>query len=218
MTARPMLFSAPMVRALLDGRKTQTRRLARWVPAIRADGVRFSNEAYQPGDRLWVKEVWNTFAFSEDGEEAWPTKTIPTADEMAEIREAAYRVDVQAIYRESDRARHWFADQRWRSPIHMPRWASRLTLTVTEVRVQRLQEIGEADAMSEGIEGDTLMGWRCYADSDAQTHWACPRESFRTLWDSLNADRAPWDSNPWVVALTFTVQRWNIDQQELARA
>lgn len=228
MTDRPILFSAPMVRALLDGRKTQTRRVLR-VPApfdpsddISAEiATGFVEPQFRRGDRLWVKECWNAFAFSEDGEDAWPTRTIPTAGEMAEIREAAYRVDVQAVYRESDRARQWFADQKWRPSIHMPRWASRLTLTVTDVRVQRLQDISEVDAVAEGIE--RMRSGRGYYDITVSKgavragiwhHKAT--DAFESLWDSLNVDRAPWASNPWVVALTFTVQRSNIDQVEVA--
>ncbi|KJZ31604.1 hypothetical protein TW83_08075 [Paracoccus sp. S4493] len=218
MTDRPILFSGPMIRALLDGRKTQTRRVITKKAAHNALAI-FGADflllpgnvdliGYAPSDRLWVKEGWNSFAFSEDGEEAWPTKTIPSADEMAEIREAAYRVDVQAVYRESDRARQWFADQKWRPSIHMPRWASRLTLTVTDVRVQRLQDISGTDAIAEGIDPVESL------DSEYVAFHA--RTSFEALWDSLNADRAPWDSNPWVVAITFTVQRGNIEQLEAA--
>jgi hypothetical protein len=262
---RPILFSGPMIRALLDGRKTQTRRVVKDVPDTPAPdchplhtpkhpapyldaycGERKTTAnprgmgrnwhwwqvddrpghvafrlPYAPGDRLWVKERWNAFAFSEDGEEAWPTKTIPTGEEMAEIRDEACRVDVRAVYRESDRARQWFGHQKWRPSIHMPRWASRLTLTVTEVRVQRLQEISEDDAIAEGC--------RPFFDHDNPTERAAPNgtvrkmaplrgpaDDFHRLWDSLNADRAPWDSNPWVVAVSFTVHKGNIDQMEVA--
>jgi hypothetical protein len=86
--------------------------------------------------------------------------------------------------------------------IHMPRWASRITLTVTDVRVQRLQDISRGDAMDEGCPLPNM------ADGPD------PRDWFADLWDSLNAKRAPWDSNPWVAAYTFTVEQRNIDQQE----
>ena len=225
MTDRPILFSAPMVRALLEGRKTQTRRVITKKAAhdalatFGADFLLLPGNVdligYAPGDRLWVKEGWNSFAFSKDGEEAWPTKTIPTADEMAEIREAAYRVDVQAVYRESDRARKWFADQKWRPSIHMPRWASRLTLTVTDVRVQRLQDISEDDARAEGVERRAVTK---LDGSDPQNWWfgnvngrATAKSAFRDLWDGLNADRAPWLANPWVSAVSFAVHKCNID-------
>lgn len=224
MTDRPILFSGPMICALLEGRKTQTRRVLQ-VPAPfdTSDDISveiatgFIEPQFRRGDQLWVKEGWNAFAFSEDGEEAWPTKTIPTADEMAEIRKAAYRVDVQAVYRESHRARQWFADQKWRPSIHMPRWASRLTLTVTDVRVQRLQDISEADAIAEGC--------RPYFDHDNPSEYAGPNgtvhqmaplrgplDDFHRLWESLNARRAPWASNPWVCAVSFAVHKCNIDR------
>lgn len=89
---------------------------------------------------------------------------------------------------------------RWRPGIHMPRWASRLTLHVTDVRVQRLQDISEDDAQAEGCP--------CQSDDDL-----CGMEAagwFRDLWDSLNAERAPWSSNPWVVAVTFRPVLGNI--------
>jgi hypothetical protein len=231
MTDRPIIFSAPMVRALLAGTKTQTRRLLKpqW-----ADGANQSFTGWRaeraastlwnlmggigigatlrvgraPGDRLWVKEAWNAFTFSQDGEDAWPTAKIPTADEILETKEAAYRFDVQAIHRESDRARKWFADQKWRPSIHMPRWASRLTLTVTEVRVQRLQNISEADAVAEGIIA-THEGWATDAHG---RHWGpTARDAYRILWNDLHGPGS-WDANPWVVAVTFTVQRGNIDE------
>lgn len=102
----------------------------------------------------------------------------------------------------------------WRSPLHMPRWASRITLTVTDVRVQRLQEISEADAIAEGT-----SCWVCGGQVDGTSEHDCQCfhtkvaaiPSYQVLWDSLNAKRAPWASNPWVIALTFTVEQRNID-------
>ena len=95
-----------------------------------------------------------------------------------------------------------------RPSIHMPRWASRLTLTVTEVGVQRLQDISEADAVAEGCECD-VDGWRDYLFPSTQC-CGTARESYRTLWNSLHGPDA-WDLNPWVAAYTFTVHRCNID-------
>ena len=99
----------------------------------------------------------------------------------------------------------------------MPRWASRLTLAVTDVRVQRLQDISEVDAQAEGIE--RMKTGRGYYDptvSKAMVRAGVwhrkASQAFEALWESLNANRAPWGSNPWVVALSFTVQRGNIDQ------
>ena len=201
MPDRPILFSAPMVRALLDGRKHQTRRVlkpqpiwdngaigiedkaGRWVfcsnsDASFAEGLPRSRfkMPYAPGDRLWVKEGcgWlSRYGYRYRADDADMTDYI--ASGML----------------------------RWRSPIHMPRRASRLTLTVTEVRVQRLQEISGADAMAEGVQIPAHI-----PQDGADMDFA--RREFRTLWNSLHGPEA-WDANPWVVALTFTVRKGNID-------
>jgi hypothetical protein len=97
----------------------------------------------------------------------------------------------------------------WIPSIHMPRWASRLTLTVTDVRVQRLHEISDDDAVAEGCECDS-DGWRDYLFPSTQC-CGTARDSYRTLWNSLHGPDA-WDANPWVVAVSFSVQHGNIDQ------
>jgi len=133
---------------------------------------------------LWVRETW-----------------APHVDD-----ERAYRADRQwsaAIYYRAVpelRERHIISRggpkpriNRWRPSIHMPRWASRITLDVTSVRVERLQAITEADAETEGVlHADTSYGLD-------------PVTDFRALWDSINAKRAPWKSNPWVWVVTFKV-------------
>lgn len=215
MTDRPILFSAPMIRALLEGRKTQTRRVlnpprevdpkhfdvsSRWIDPDR--GIRFvhwpndhavelfKQPSYAPGDRLWVREAWRCCIAYDDQ----PPRDLGG--------EEAIRYEATGEWETWG----WLPDGpkgRFRQGMHMPRWASRLTLTVTDVRVQRLQEISEADAKAEGYEGDI------YA-----TRASC---WFRAFWDSLNADRGfGWDANPWVCALTFDVHRQNIDQMEMA--
>ena len=145
---------------------------------------------YDLGDRLWVRE-----AFSYD------------------------RLDVD---RDGILPPWYWADGNpdagdWTRPkpsIHMPRWASRLTLIVTDVRVQRLQDISEDDARAEGIEHDqdrsrgNVIAWRDYLDRGGKCGTAIA--SFRSLWDSLNAERAPWAGNPWVVAVTFRPVLGNI--------
>ncbi len=200
MTDKPIIFSAPMVRALLDGRKTQTRRLLKgrsgiiaarsviqnglhWL-AIEYDRSWPLRLPYAPGDRLYVRE-----AFSYD------------------------RLDVD---RDGTLPPWYWADGNpsngdWSRPkpsIFCPRWASRITLTVTEVRVQRLQEISREDAIAEGIEGDT-DGWFDYLLPATQC-CARPQDSYATLWNSLHGPDA-WDANPWCVAISFTVQKGNID-------
>lgn len=224
MTDRPILFSAPMIRAILreiaapGTGKTQTRRIIHpyevvphpfkgakaapsnlmvvKVPARLGgfiDGPTFSPR-FAPGDRLWVRE-----AFSYD------------------------RLDVD---RDGILPPWYWADGNpdagdWTRPkpsIHMPRWASRLTLHVTDLRVQRLQEISEADARAEGIEPREIRPVHDI-DQPAETWWfgtengrASAKSAFRDLWDSLNAERAPWSSNPWVVAVSFRPVLGNIDR------
>jgi hypothetical protein len=187
---RPILFSAPMVRAILEGRKTQTRRVFKpermtWT----ADG-RYQTHSMRsgrmvetgsgpfhpndwlhycpygvPGDRLWVRETW-----------------------------AACGSDVR--FRADQRHPDDYPGanfQPWRSPIHMPRWASRITLEVTGVRVERLQDISEADAMAEGA-APVLVP----PDGGSAPHV----EGFRELWESING-AGGWDANPWVWVVEF---------------
>jgi hypothetical protein len=215
MTDRPILFSGPMIRALLDDRKTQTRRLFKgieqmpngtWhifggmigvaepdVPKHAPDYVRI-----QVGDRLWVRETWQALSFGD---------YQPTKSSQSEVRYAA-----------TDPCADLDAEARgypWRPSIFMPRWASRLTLIVTDVRVERLQDVSEEDAKAEGIEQDS-DGWRDYL----MPHTQCcgnPIDSYRTLWDHINGAGA-WDANPWVAAYSFSVIKQNIDQIEKVAA
>lgn len=190
MKGRPIIFSAPMVRALLDGLKTQTRRLA--TSPLRRCEV---------GDRLWVRE------------NAWicpPRWTETPQNPMGpERQEVAYQADD----RRGDTAEAAGAyGLKLRPSIHMPRWASRLTLIVEAVRVEPLQAISEADAVAEGIEfvTETASGkfYRNYRGGQ------CPLMawgSYRSLWESLHGEEN-WSANPDVVALTFRVERGNIDR------
>lgn len=195
MIDRPILFSGPMVRALLNGRKTQTRRV------LRTTGGTFKSPNYRRGDRLWVRETWavgNIYDgmaprdINPGGKPGWCGIRFAATQDRIGIKD--------------------------RPSIFMPRWASRLTLTVTNVRVQRLQDISEDDAIAEGC--------RPYFDHDNPSEHAGPNgtvhlmaplrgpvDDFHRLWDSLNADRAPWASNPWVCAVSFTVHPFNIDQE-----
>lgn len=212
MTDRPILFSAPMVRSLLAGTKTQTRRIIKPQPTVRENGTwlwegrnggfvgaagthvdeGFPQSAafwarIQPGDRLWVREAWGGY------------RGAPTAEEFAGGVPVFYRADPEDAGAGIDV---------WRPSIHMPRWASRLTLYVTAVRVERLQDISEADARAEGAECDT-DGWRDYQMPSTQC-CADPVSSYRTLWDSINGPGS-WEQNPWVASYTFIVRLGNID-------
>jgi hypothetical protein len=232
MTDRPILFSGPMVRALLDGRKTQTRRVIKGVQRNNCLTVRKPTKTktgieahvidagehgllpYAPGDRLWVRETWRPHYL---GDGIWDLDVSYAADgERRRINDGEFG--------EKDWTRPKAADRGNVSPLFMPRWASRLTLTVNEVRVHRLQEMSDADAVAEGVEMESADPPFYYVpgiwphsitavgiEEPGGRHAA---RSFAKLWDSLNAHRAPWDSNPWVVALTFAVQPCNIDQME----
>lgn len=228
MSDKPILFSAPMIRALLDGRKTQTRRILRSQPSQDAElvavflgdgqdlyvqftenvGISKSRRLHiGRGDRLWVRETFQT-AMS-DGGPCWlyranSDRVYPEFDGPDEGAGPSFNYD-----RYPANYSAWAADVEahgpWRSPIHMPRWASRLTLTVTDVRVQRLQEISDEDAVAEGCAG--VLG----PNPDFPDEWdPAPQEQFRGLWNAINGAGA-WDANPWVAAYTFAVERDNID-------
>jgi hypothetical protein len=230
MTDRPMLFSAPMIRALLEGRKTQTRRIAKlngrtptfggpkgqtadpncwgweqddgeWI-LLKKDkpsdtGYLDLATTYQPGDRLYVRETWRTDASMD----ALKPKKIE-----ASCLDAGYRRPWAPIQYEADGARDNFTegDQKpgkTRTAIHMPRWASRLTLIVEAVKVERLTDISDADAQAEGVE--PVLGT---PGVPIDRHYA----AFMQLWDSLHGEGATY-ANPWVVAVSFRVVRANID-------
>lgn len=224
MTDRPLIFSAPMVRALLDGRKTQTRR-ALTLGGRRPDYIGPRGCTADPACWGW-----------DDGEGGYIL-----ADRDPDDRRAASWHDFAASWRAGDRAWvrerfavsgigwgkkpsearggkvHFYADPEhgwqdywgsWRPSIHMPRWASRLTLIVTDVRVQRLQDILTEDCRAEGCSGG-------HGSIPGYGFSATPGEHFRALWNSLHGAEA-WAANPWVCALTFTVQLGNIDQLEVA--
>ena len=193
MAEHPILFSAPMVRAILAGKKTQTRRVVKPQPngGPRACMVDLGGATFglsdgdlsgewpcpygAPGDTLWVRETWEEVVNSKtDGARAtWDGSFRP-----------AYRATEPGLLK------------KWRSPLHMPRKFSRLSLRVLSVRVERVQEISEADARAEGC--GLLLGDELDADVGARA-----RVEFSRLWDSINGKRAPWDSNPWVWVVEF---------------
>ena len=181
---KPILFNTQMVRAIMGGRKTQTRRAVKPQPKDKAllefrDGILSwgdmragicyeyeAKAAYQPGDILWVRETWRL-------------KTPSVLDETKYI----YRADSNP----SDET-----EQKWHPSIHMPKEAARIFLRVTDVRVERLWDISSEDVYAEGTDNRL---------------WAATRDAFRRLWDSTikKADlyRFGWDANPWVWVYTF---------------
>ena len=209
----PILFTGEMVRAILDGRKTQTRRVIKPQPDkvktpvdISAFGVPLEHENRKailslpdiaikggkkikcpyggPGDRLWVRETW-----------------APRGDKGRPF----YRADEQS---QTEGYSHIILNNgRWRPSIHMPRWASRLLLEVTDVRAERVQSITAADCCDEGvlINCSSCSGECAHLDQSPNLKRQVRRD-FRSLWDSINAKRGfGWDANPWVWAITFKV-------------
>ncbi len=197
-----LVLRAPEVRGILDGRKTMTRRVVknvaaiwdgskpkreRWVPTggkgpfVEKDGKLYVIDGegdldqavdfapYQPGDLLWVRET-----FCPDFHD-----------------EVLYRATTKGTAKEAG----FSAEPKWKPSIFMPRWASRITLEVLDVKVERLQDISEEDAKAEGVEPLA----KAYLGLPAKGY----REAFTELWQSLNAKRFPWQSNPWCWALTF---------------
>ncbi len=194
MTERPIIFSAPMVRAILDGRKTQTRRAIKPVPTFNGGGACHDADALQqdfvepywvfpetckygkPGDLLWVREAWTQYPIELNPEpcDAWYKATSNGPPPPF----------------------------KWRPSIHMPRWASRITLEVKGVRVERLQDITQKDAIAEGLTKEIApnghVTWHVPDLLGAQT----PCRAFRLLWENINGPGA-WESNPWVWVIEF---------------
>jgi hypothetical protein len=203
MKERPILFSGEMVRAILDGRKTQTRRLVTPQPRVTGEDAKALPAAWAagfvdvacpygvPGDRLWVKE---TFIRQEAEYEVMVSSTVPIVPAFT-----TYRADADPHGQQKGAG--------WKSGRFMPRHLSRLTIEVTDVRVERLQDISEEDATAEGVTPDA----DCIKNRCARPH----RDRFLDLWDELNAKRAPWRSNPWVWVVSF---RRLLDAQATAQS
>lgn len=218
MKERPILFSAPMVRALLAGTKTQTRRMMKnppiwnteyqpngwqWIgknpgePALtkwpdaakigREIAIRATCPYGQPGDRLWVREAWGLHAYGDDTD--WLKGSCTELDLDDHV--IAYRADWGPLQDSCH----------WRPSIHMPRAASRITLEVTGVRVERLQDISEADAQAEGArECDPVSGREVLLAGPSQR--GSFRLHYRDIWESINGPES-WAANPWVWVVEF---------------
>lgn len=211
MTEKPILFSGPMVRAILDGRKTVTRRIVKPQPdAIHGDepywnigGYRLRADANNPlkcpygssGTRLWVRETWAVCAAYECYAPSVLTPHVGTIQYQAGggmlngemLERTCFDVDGEL--------------GRWRPSIHMPRWVSRISLEVTDVRVERLQDITEEDAIAEGIERTSGGNyWKDYLHPVMPAMTA--RYSFASLWKSINGPDS-WEANPWVWTIAF---------------
>ena len=230
MNKRPILFSTPMVQALLDGRKTQTRRIAThplifgnprveqivldggdwWTGIDGGGGFSIKCPYGKVGDLLYVRERF-----------CW--KWI---EAKSSFEGFYYYADGQEVFHVDG-----FDKSPWKPSIHMPRAASRLTLEITDIRVERLQDISDDDAFSEGLEyhksGDSMEGDLAYyfkdylckgieADDDGEkiiynnTFSDDPIASYKTLWESING-KDSWAANPWVWVVEFKVHKKNID-------
>jgi hypothetical protein len=208
---RPILFSGPMVRAILEGRKTQTRRAMKPQPI--ENGIKYDAEAleiichdddFAPSEYLWTGEPrvqWPIFCpYGQPGNRLWVRETF-WKDQSGGVW--GYRAD----------GIDWPPSNyfgKGMPSIFMPRWASRITLEVTGVRVQRVQEISEEDAEAEGIFNESGQHlWNCdyqnfHPDQPCKCGQRSPQEEYGKLWDSINAKRGfGWDKNPWVWVVDF---------------
>lgn len=232
MKERPILFSAPMVRALLAGTKTMTRRIVKPQPVIPHEKNQYGEGGWthymgtpwhdfvlpvdggfyesatasckrkcpygQPGDRLWVRETWD---FLPDGDRSAMIRYWADGSEQRRVPPADFNPMI-------------YGKERQRPSIHMPRWASRLTLEITGVRVERLQGISEEDCLAEGIPRSVVCPacnnpdeGCCCCDHSGRVKvgdgsFVTARGEYRTLWESING-HGSWDANPWVWVVAF---------------
>lgn len=214
---KPILFSGPMVRAILEGRKTQTRRIIKPGRGLwESDGGELRPIPQgKPGTRLWVRERCRAVE-SEDGSDRVEYEADGAQIEIANTDEAARNWLDLAHYRNPGRD----AKKRglWVNSIHMPRWASRITLKVKAIKVERLKDISEEDAKAEGLwsydmddcDGDPRLDgrlcretyWHWHKDIEEGDGYSGPIMAYRCLWESINGPKS-WDLNPWVTATTF---------------
>lgn len=205
MKERPILFSAAMVRAILEGRKTQTRRLLkgnqipkenpvsdhplRWTAVGQHDrqhGFIISGDSEDDCARNLAK--YGVCQYGKVGDQLWVREAFAWSEIAADHEEVLWRADSE--YSLDERG-----GSRWRPSIHMPRWASRITLEITSIKVERLQDISKEDAIAEGCSGghNSIPGY---------IYNATPTEHFMWLWESIHGEGA-WAVNPWNWAVTF---------------
>lgn len=237
---RPILFSAPMVRAILDGRKNQTRRILKNSKHVQilgkeGQGVLWDKCPYgQPGDRLWVRETWvdnGCGSHHENGHSRYETyiiypadgarRTIPQSDEVfhARLDRAIAYQDAHCPENPTDenapdywdryhKRQEWLTHQfrRHRPSIFMPRWASRITLEIVSVRVERLQDISNSDCAAEGIQTSNgaglIDGDTCFHFPEGNGYSRIGWHAYKALWESING-KGSWAANPWVWAIEF---------------
>ncbi|EAQ7631885.1 hypothetical protein D5540_27105 [Salmonella enterica] len=196
MNERGMIFNAEMVRAILDGRKTQTRRPIKWKQ------TRFTEIAERDDGSLWPwaedcergGDIWFACPYGEIGDRIWVRETFRVHSRATDVATLVYRASVRNSWTEqTHRVPIAVCDkpatpEKWTPSIHMPRWASRITLEITGVRVERLNSITESDAEAEGVTdtgfGDLLV------------------DGYRYLWKYIYGEES-WAANPWVWVIEF---------------
>jgi hypothetical protein len=198
MKERPILFSAPMVRAILSGTKTMTRRIVKPQPRQEpiTNGSADGTYTMWPNDDAcleWADVIADPIYYAQAG--------------FCSYGAPGDRLWVRETWQESDRGVHFRADTdimpgTWRPSIFMPRWASRITLEIADVRVERVQDISEEDAQAEGVQVTPGHLSRPIGSKEQPTPYS-HRQAFAALWDTINGKRAPWDSNPWVWVVSF---------------
>jgi hypothetical protein len=228
---KPLICIVSSVRSILAGTKTQSRRVVKGWPnsgtsdwqllgfhdgiaAFRSSGERLEVRCPCPiGTRLWVRETWRPWSWREDGairiqfcaDGAIGVCDVDDEDWYCRIaEEATLRCEKIGLPRDEEGCYHWPAQENplpWKPGLFLPRAGSRITLEVTDVRVQRVQDISEDDALAEGVEP---CYWGCYDFS--YSAMPAPLANYRRLWDEINAKRGfGWAVNPWVWAYTFRV-------------
>ena len=190
---KPILFSGAMVRAILEGRKTQTRRVVK----------KLSSEWLAPG--MFTPEFVanpdnNLCPYGNPGDTLWVRETFQYVDFAGE--------DNGYVYRATDPDWETMEGWRWKPSIFMPYKACRIFLKIEDVRIERLQDITEQDAIQEGVERlpghEGLLAYQSYLTTPERQQMPCfPYISFKTLWHKING-RKSWDENPWVWVITFS--------------
>ncbi|EDY8708469.1 hypothetical protein GQH53_003107 [Salmonella enterica] len=196
MNERGMIFNAEMVRAILDGRKTQTRRPIKWKQ------TRFTEIAERDDGSLWPwaedcergGDIWFACPYGEIGDRIWVRETFRVHSRATDVATLVYRASVRNSWTEQTHrvpvevCNTPATPEKWTPSIHMPRWASRITLEITGVRVERLNSITESDAEAEGVTdtgfGDLLV------------------DGYRYLWKYIYGEES-WAANPWVWVIEF---------------
>ena len=218
---RPIIFSGEMVKAILDGKKTMTRRVVKFsdftIDSITPLHIELVDGKYclfnerngwligypkfpygKVGDRLWVRETWI---------QGYDDPLIESEGDDENAVSIIYKADGKEEYRScsAETAENWgdfSADSEmvgFKSPIHMPRWASRILLEITDIRIERLNDISDEDAVKEGFSDKKPSGMQ-------PAMMPNPKADFRNYWDSINAKKGyPWSSNPWVWVVEFKV-------------